>query len=410
MLNVANLWQTQRISDQPRDNCSTLGMEHTGRLVVVLDLDETLVATYHAEEAPQELLRTQRTHRLQLPFTRRHHAPPIRRQGKGHASLSQLAGAGDVQGLSPTKQGPTKAAKGSSTSARTSSEPSSPAHLSTRSKSAFDLARAPGAAGPNSDGLSPVVVVERPGLQPFLKALQELQVELVVFTASAPSYALPIVRAIDPDGSVFGDRVLFRAHTIPVSCHFPDTLQGQPGPKTVQCIKDLACLGRDLARVVLVDNSHFSCMMQPSNAVPCMPFHGDPDDRCLQSVLCLLQSLALYQDVRPILDARFKLAAQMAKLGMWPLARNHSGPLRCASYDSLPSVGQVPSRSGSLSLSSSTSTSSYGAGSLSKAPSLEQASSAGGMCLFCGTRKDVGGAELGECCTVGLARRSLTCG
>ncbi len=78
---------------------------------------------------------------------------------------------------------------------------------------------------------------------------------------------------------------------------------------------------RDLSRVVLVDNNPLSFLHQPANGVPCQPFRGDPDDRHLSSVLLpLLQSLALFPDVRPILEARFKLHDWFAQRGLLPPA------------------------------------------------------------------------------------------
>ena len=44
-------------------------------------------------------------------------------------------------------------------------------------------------------------------------------------------------------------------------------------------VKDLSCLGADLARTVLVDNNPFSFAAQPQNGIPALPFLGDPQDR-----------------------------------------------------------------------------------------------------------------------------------
>ena len=37
-------------------------------------------------------------------------------------------------------------------------------------------------------------------------------------------------------------------------------------------MKDLSCLSKDLSRVVIVDNSPFSFLLQPLNGIPCVPF------------------------------------------------------------------------------------------------------------------------------------------
>ena len=44
-------------------------------------------------------------------------------------------------------------------------------------------------------------------------------------------------------------------------------------------VKDLSRLGRDLARVVLVDDSAWSFLAQPANGVPVAPFLGNLGDR-----------------------------------------------------------------------------------------------------------------------------------
>ena len=44
-------------------------------------------------------------------------------------------------------------------------------------------------------------------------------------------------------------------------------------------VKDLGRLGRDLGRVVLVDDNAWSFLLQPANGVPAAPFLGSPHDR-----------------------------------------------------------------------------------------------------------------------------------
>ena len=43
-------------------------------------------------------------------------------------------------------------------------------------------------------------------------------------------------------------------------------------------VKDLGRLNRDLARVVLVDNTPWSFLLQPANGVPAAPYLGSPHD------------------------------------------------------------------------------------------------------------------------------------
>jgi RNA polymerase II subunit A small phosphatase-like protein len=119
-----------------------------------------------------------------------------------------------------------------------------------------------------------VLVVERPGLHRFLRAVAA-EAEVVVFTAGLKEYASPILDAIDPSGALIAARV-YR--------------DGTTRTPYYQCVKDLARLGRPLERTVLVDDTPLAFLRQPRNGVPVLAFRGDPDDRLLtEAVLPLLQ-------------------------------------------------------------------------------------------------------------------------
>lgn len=94
-----------------------------------------------------------------------------------------------------------------------------------------------------------VYVLKRPHVEEFLKRVGRLY-ECVLFTASLSKYADPVADLLDKD-KVFKKR-LFRE-----SCAF---YRGN-------YVKDLGRLGRDLNRVIIVDNSPASYIFQPRNAV-----------------------------------------------------------------------------------------------------------------------------------------------
>ena len=145
-----------------------------------------------------------------------------------------------------------------------------------------------------------VFVVERPGLRAFLEALAGFA-EVVIFTAGLREYAEPIVDAIDPSRGLVAAR-LYREATAR-SEHY-------------QCVKDMARLGRPLARTVLVDDTPLAFLHQPANGVPVLGFRGDPDDRLLaEAVLPLLRTLAGAPDVRPLLERRFDMARWFVRHG-----------------------------------------------------------------------------------------------
>eukprot|EP00892_Ulva_mutabilis_P009922 jgi/Ulvmu1/7301/UM035_0090.1 len=140
-----------------------------------------------------------------------------------------------------------------------------------------------------------VFVVERPGLVEFLRQTSQLG-ELIVFTAGLPEYAMPILCAIDPDGTFFGDRIVCRSGTS-VANEYP-------------CVKDLTRLARPLARTLIIDDTPLAFLWQPRNGVPVLGFRGSPDDNLLlDAVLPLLRSADAEADVRPYLDKRFGMEA-----------------------------------------------------------------------------------------------------
>ncbi len=53
-------------------------------------------------------------------------------------------------------------------------------------------------------------------------------------------------------------------------------------------VKNLLCLGRDLADVIIVDNSPHSYVFQPENALPVGTFIDDPEDVELPQILEVL--------------------------------------------------------------------------------------------------------------------------
>lgn len=76
-------------------------------------------------------------------------------------------------------------------------------------------------------------------------------------------------------------------------------------------------LGRDVRRVVLVDNCLFSFLAQPRNGLPCLPYHGaHVDTQLLSVILPLLRSLSqVGGDIRPLLDNMFRVRQWLESKG-----------------------------------------------------------------------------------------------
>lgn len=97
----------------------------------------------------------------------------------------------------------------------------------------------------------------RPHLRDFMDRVSSL-FEIIIFTASQSIYAEQLLNVLDPKRKVFRHRV-YRD-----SCIFVDG----------NYLKDLSVLGRDLARVIIIDNSPQVMCQNPSllNNVPLSRF------------------------------------------------------------------------------------------------------------------------------------------
>ena len=116
--------------------------------------------------------------------------------------------------------------------------------------------------------------VRRPHLETFLRAVAGPGGfdEVAVFTAGTREYAEPILDTLDPENRFFGRR------------YYRDSCSVTPGGLLV---KDLRILGeRDLADVLLLDNTPSAYAWQPQCGVPIPSFMGDDprDDALLQTL------------------------------------------------------------------------------------------------------------------------------
>lgn len=146
---------------------------------------------------------------------------------------------------------------------------------------------------PNPDYIIPVdiegkmvdvFVLKRPWLDNFLDKVGP-RFEIVVFTASLAKYADPLLDLLDKDKNNVRWR-LFRE-----SCCLYEG----------NYVKDLNCLGRDLASTIIVDNSPHSYVFQPLNAVPISTFIDDMEDQELLQILPTILGVEKVPDVRHFL-------------------------------------------------------------------------------------------------------------
>jgi len=126
----------------------------------------------------------------------------------------------------------------------------------------------------------------RMGVGDFISALSEY-CEIVIFTASTQYYADIVIDGLDCKDKI--DYKLYRQHT--------DFIDGTH-------IKDLSKLGRNLSKIIIIDNLEENYLLQPKNGLNIIDFEGDENDNELiylkQDLLDLVRVPGL--DVRNELD------------------------------------------------------------------------------------------------------------
>ena len=112
----------------------------------------------------------------------------------------------------------------------------------------------------------------RPNLKNFLREICTLY-EIIIFTSAVKEYADPILNSIEKEEKFFSYR-LYRQHTIIIGNYF---------------IKDISILGRDLSKVIIVDNLPQNFKLQKENGILIKSFYGeDKEDHSLFNLKNLL--------------------------------------------------------------------------------------------------------------------------
>ncbi|KAM9093974.1 CTD small phosphatase-like protein isoform 1-T1 [Sarcophilus harrisii] len=129
-----------------------------------------------------------------------------------------------------------------------------------------------------------VYVLKRPHVDEFLQRMGQL-FECVLFTASLAKYADPVADLLDRWG-------VFRARLFRESCVF----------HRGNYVKDLSQLGRELSKVIIIDNSPASYIFHPENAVPVQSWFDDMNDTELLDLIPFFEGLSREEDVYGMLQ------------------------------------------------------------------------------------------------------------
>lgn len=146
-----------------------------------------------------------------------------------------------------------------------------------------------------------VKVHERPHLHDFLRQVSA-KYETHIFTAAMEVYAKPVLKKLDPHGDIF------------TACWYRESCQLDSSVGAY--VKNLGfCWDNEqLKRTVLVDNNPLSFLANPENGILVSSFYNDHKDTTLPAVMDLLHELDQEEDVRPVLDARFRLRQALDEL------------------------------------------------------------------------------------------------
>ena len=118
------------------------------------------------------------------------------------------------------------------------------------------------------------IIKPRPYLFQFLTEMSKIY-ELIIFTAATKEYADPILNLIDKN-QIFFDKRLYRQHTI-IKDNF--------------VVKDLSKLGRDLSKIIILDNLPQNYELQKENGIFIRNFYGDDNDDALKELIPILTNI-----------------------------------------------------------------------------------------------------------------------
>ena len=114
----------------------------------------------------------------------------------------------------------------------------------------------------------------RPGLFQFLTDIQPYY-ELMTFTSASKDYAKPIINEIESKTKYF-DFNFFREHSIIFGNDF---------------VKDISRIGRDMKKIIIIDNMEENFRLNKKNGIKIYPFYGNKNDNVLFELKNILMEI-----------------------------------------------------------------------------------------------------------------------
>ena len=114
----------------------------------------------------------------------------------------------------------------------------------------------------------------RPGLFQFLSDIQPYY-ELMTFTSASKEYAQPIINEIESKNKYF-DFNFFREHSIIFGNDF---------------VKDISRIGRDMKKIIIIDNMEENFRLNKKNGIKIYPFYGNKNDNVLFELKNILMAI-----------------------------------------------------------------------------------------------------------------------
>ena len=111
----------------------------------------------------------------------------------------------------------------------------------------------------------------RPYLFQFLSDIKPF-CELITFTSASKEYAQPIINEIELKNKYF-DYNFFREHSVIYGNDF---------------VKDISRIGRDMKKIIIIDNMKENFRLNQKNGIKIFPFYGDNNDNVLNELKKIL--------------------------------------------------------------------------------------------------------------------------